>query len=322
MTLISSGQARGSAQTAQIVNPRLAGAGLLIAVCVVAAVFAPAMFTLRSLQNMAIQLAPLAIVALGQTFVILVRGLDLSVASVMATAAVIAASFGSEPGSAGYVLLYVGLTAGAVGLVNGLLVTKRNLEPFLCTLATMIVLQGIRSAITRGAPLGDTPAFVRYLGRGMIGSIPVSALGLLLIVAIAVFVLRRTIFGRWIYLVGSNNRAAALAGIPTDAVTIACYVISSMLAGLAGIVMAGYLDQVDNWVGRGFELDSIVAAVMGGVSLAGGAGGALGSLGGAAILVAMSNFIAQLGIPVQFQLIMKGLIVIVAVSLYARRAAR
>ena len=282
----------------------------------------PALFTGRSIQNMLVQLGPLGVVAMGQAFVILVRGLDLSVATVMATAAVIAASFGSDPSALLFVVPSVIIVSATVGLVNGILITKRHIEPFLCTLATLIVVQGIRSAITKGAPLGDTPLFIRELGRGMMfGIVPVNTVLLIGLCAVSAFVLRRVIFGRQIYLVGSNEQAAHLVGINTDRIKISCYVICSIFAGIAGMMLAGYLNQVDNWVGKGYELDSIVAAVLGGVALTGGVGGTLGALLGAAVLVLLSNFILQLGIPIHFQLIMKGVVVICAVAIYARRKA-
>lgn len=294
--------------------------GCLSIFVMIVAVLAPAMLTGRSLQNMLVQLGPLGVVAMGQAFVILVRGLDLSVAAVMATAAVISASFGPEPSALLFVIPTVFFVSTTVGLVNGLLITKRNIEPFLCTLAMLIVVQGIRSAITRGAPLGETPAFIRALGRGMIFDVvPVNTLLLIGLGAVSAFVLRRVIFGRQIYLVGSNEQAARLVGIKSDQIKISCYVMSSVFAGVAGMMLAGYLNQVDNWVGAGYDLDSIVAAVLGGVALTGGVGGTFGALVGALVLVLLSNFILQLGIPIHFQLIMKGVVVICAVALYTRR---
>jgi ribose/xylose/arabinose/galactoside ABC-type transport system permease subunit len=279
----------------------------------------PGLFTLRSIQNMLIQIGPLGLVALGQCLVILVRGLDLSVASVMATAAVIAASFGPSPAAFPMVVVCVLAMSITVGAVNGLLVTKRKLEPFLVTLATMIMLQGIRSAVTEGAPLGDTPMVVRALGRGIVWGIPINAILLGVTACVLAFVLRRTVIGRKVYIVGTNDRAAFLTGINPDRIRIGCYIGCSILAGMAGVVLAGYLDQVDNWVGRGYELDSIVAAVLGGVALAGGKGGAFGALAGAVLLILLSNAILHLGIPVEFQMIMKGVIVVGAVAFYAMR---
>jgi ribose/xylose/arabinose/galactoside ABC-type transport system permease subunit len=283
------------------------------------AIGVPGLFTVRSIQNMLIQIGPLGLVALGQCLVILVRGLDLSVASVMATAAVIAASFGPSPGAFPIVVVCVLAMSVTVGAVNGLLVTKRKLEPFLVTLATMIMLQGIRSAVTEGAPLGDTPMIVRELGRGIVWGIPINAILLGVTACVLALILRRTVIGRKVYIVGTNDRAAFLAGIHPDRVRIGCYIGCSVLAGMAGVVLAGYLDQVDNWVGRGYELDSIVAAVLGGVALAGGKGGAFGALAGAVLLILLSNAILHLGIPVEFQMIMKGVIVVGAVAFYAVR---
>lgn len=296
--------------------PFVSLAVLLLALVVIV----PGLFSLRSLQNMLIQVGPLGLVAIGQCLVILVRGLDLSVASVMATSAVIAASFGPSAGAFPVVIVAVLTMSVAVGTVNGLLITKRHLEPFLVTLATMIMLQGIRTAVTEGAPLGDTPAVVRALGRGVVWGIPINAIVLAVMACLVAFVLRRTVTGRKVYLVGTNDRAAFLTGINPDRIRIGCYIGCSVMAGLAGMVLAGYLDQVDNWVGRGYELDSIVAAVLGGVALAGGKGGALGALAGGGLLILLTNAILYLGIPVEFQMMVKGVIVVAAVAFYARRS--
>jgi ribose/xylose/arabinose/galactoside ABC-type transport system permease subunit len=212
--------------------------------------------------------------------------------------------------------------ATTVGLANGLLITRRNLEPVLVTLATMIMLQGIRSAATQGAPLGDTPALIRTIGRGGFAGIPFAAILLAVVVAVVTLVLNRTVLGRRIYIVGSNVRGAFLSGINPNNVRVVCYVTCSIFAGLGGIVLAGYLDQVDNWVGRGYELDSIVAAVLGGASLSGGRGTAIGALVGSGILVLLSNAILYLGVPIEFQMIMKGAIVLAAIALYARDGRR
>jgi ribose/xylose/arabinose/galactoside ABC-type transport system permease subunit len=145
---------------------------------------------------------------------------------------------------------------------------------------------------------------------------------MILVVLAAVFsaLLHKSTYGRRVYLTGGNPVMARLVGINADRITIASYVISGGLAALAGLIYSGFVGIVDNWLGRRFELDSIVAAVMGGVALSGGRGLIFGGLLGAAILVVVFNAVLMIGFPIQFQIIIKGLVIIIAVALYVRKA--
>ena len=292
----------------------------LVVLIVISALLSPQFLASRNISNMLLQAAPLGIVVIGQVFVILVRGLDLSVASVMATAAVVATSFNGKDSDA-LAVFAVAMGIGlATGLANGLLITKRNVSPFLATLATMIVLQGMRFAYTQGAPSGNVPPFYRVLGSQTFYGVPYNLMILVALAAVFSILLNWTTFGRRIYITGGNPVAARLVGINADRVTIACYVISGGLAALAGLILSGFVGIVDNWVGRGFELDSIVAAVMGGVALSGGSGSIVGGLVGAAILVVVFNAVLMIGFPIQFQIIIKGLVIVIAAAFYVRRA--
>jgi ribose/xylose/arabinose/galactoside ABC-type transport system permease subunit len=270
-----------------------------------------------NVSNLLLQIAPLGIVAIGQTFVMIVRGLDLSVASMMATAAVIATGFSGSNSDVALIVAAVAGTSICVGLINGFLVAKRGVSPFLATLATMILLQGFRFAYTQGAPSGNVPPFFRTLGSGKIDGIPYNCIILLIVVAFFWMVLQRSAFGRRIFIVGGNPVTGHLLGIRTDAVTIACYLISSCLAGAAGLVLSGYVGLVDNWVGQGYELDSIVACVIGGVSLKGGRGSIAGALAGAATIMVAANEVLLFGLPIQVQIILKGVVIVFAAALYA-----
>jgi ribose/xylose/arabinose/galactoside ABC-type transport system permease subunit len=293
----------------------------LFVFCVVltvgAALFAPGFRSPNNLQNVLTNAAPLGVVVLGQCLVILVRGFDLSVASVMATAAVIATSFDETTNWSVIPILTVSLLmAVIVGSVNGYLVTQREVSPFLATLAMMIVLQGLRFAWTKGAASGRVPEMIRMLGSQAIYGIPINLLLLLVLSVIVGVMLQRTAFGRKIYMVGGNPRAAELVGINVNRVTFGCYVLSSILAALGGLVLVGYVGSVDNWVGRGYELNSIIATVMGGVSLGGGRGTVLGALVGAFVLTEIFNITLLLGFPVQFQWVVKGVVILLAVAVY------
>ncbi|WAJ28874.1 ABC transporter permease [Antarcticirhabdus aurantiaca] len=309
----------GSADRIRAFASRYAILLFLAAVVVAGGLAAPGFLSGSNLTNMLMQFVPLGIVVIGQTFVILVRGLDLSVASVMATAAVAATAFGGVNADAPAVFATAIGIGAAVGLVNGLLVTKRNVSPFLATLATMIVLQGIRFAWTQGAPSGNVPPIFRTIGAGTFNGIPYNVLFLLVVAAAGAAALHLSGFGRRLYITGGNPLTAHLVGIRAARVTLAAYVVSGVLAAIAGLVLAGFVGVVDNFVGRGFELDSIVAAVVGGVALSGGKGTIAGALTGAAILVAISNLVVMLGLPVQAQIILKGIVIIVAASFYVAR---
>ena len=302
---------------------RFALPGVLIGLALFATILQPAFLSVRNMQDVLTQAAPLGMVVLGQTFVILVRGLDLSVASLMATVAVIATAFNATSDAMIPVIFAVSIGFSAlVGLINGLLVTKRNVSPFLATLAMMIVLQGLRFYYTQGAPAGTLPQGFRFLGTGQILGLPVNVLAFLILFAVLGFLLHKSVLGRKIYITGGNATSADLVGIRSDRITILCYVISSVLAGFAGLFLVGFVGTVDNWVGRGYELDSIVAAVIGGVALSGGKGTLAGAVVGALILVLLFNIVIILGLPVQAQLVIKGAIIVVAAALFARAGLR
>ena len=289
---------------------------LLIAM---ATILQPSFLSVDNFRNILIQAVPLGFVVIGQTIVILVRGLDLSVASLTATVAVAATGFDARTNDMIPVIILLGLAIGvATGLVNGFLVAKRRISPFLATLAMMIVLQGARFAYTQGAPSGSLPPGFQFLATGTVLGVPISVTALVAAAVMASFVLGRTVLGRQLRLVGDNPEAAELTGIPVGRVLVLAYVACALLAAVAGVFLIGYVGIVDNWTGRGLELDSIAAAVMGGASLRGGQGTILGSLLGALTLVMIYNIVLMIGLAVEFQMIVKGVIIIAAAFYLAR----
>ena len=283
----------------------------------------PAFLTAQNLKNVFTPAAALGMVSLGQTFVILTGrgGLDLSVASVMATVTVIASINTRGQDALLFPVSIVCILFGVlVGLGNGLLITKRRVQPFIATLGMMIIVQGLRFLYSKGAPKGSFPPFLRYLGTGTIGPIPVSVLSFALLLAIAAIVLRKTVFGRQVYTVGGNLEAAIICGYNTDIIIISIYIISGFTAALAGLFLAGWIGVSDNWVGQGYEVDSIAAVVMGGTSFAGGKGGVLGTTAGVMIIATLYNLVLLLHLPLQLQYVVKGAAIILAASFYARKA--
>ena len=290
----------------------------IVCLAVLATVIQPRFLDPTNLRDLLTQASPLLMVTLGQAFVILVRGLDLSVASLMATVAVLATEFNAESNAMIVPIFLFGIGFSVlVGFVNGWLVTKRDVSPFLATLAMMIMLQGLRFFITQGAPVGDLPNGFRILGNGNWMGIPINLFAALALAFVLWVLLHRSVFGRMVFIVGGNPRAAELVGVRSVRTTIWCYVICSVMAGIGGLFLVGFVGTVDNWVGRGYELDSIVAAVIGGVVLSGGRGSIVGALLGAFILVLVFNIIVIVGLPVQGQLIVKGLVIICAAAIYA-----
>ncbi len=299
--------------------PRFAIWLVVLALMILAVIVSPQVLNARYISTQLKQAAPLGVVSVGQTFVILAAGIDLSVASVIALMSVLAANMMN--GRADMVLsvtLFCLTVALLVGLFNGLLVTKLKIPPFIATLGTILIVQGIRFLYTGGAPKGTIPEALRFWGRGSIGPIPTPLILWVAIVLIALFVERRTTFGRRLFAVGGKPAAARLSGVNVDRVTIAAYLICSFLAGVAGLMLTGFQGLADNWLGRGYELDSIAAVVIGGAALSGGRGSVVGSVAGVLILTILYNLVLLLGFDVETQRIIKGFVIILAVALYAR----
>jgi len=299
--------------------PRFAIWLILVVLMVIAVTVSPQVLNAQYLSTQLKQAAPLGVVAIGQTFVIVAAGIDLSVASVIAMMSVLAANM--MAGQNNLVLsisLFCIIVAVTIGIFNGFLVTKLKIPSFIATLGTVLIVQGIRFLYTGGAPKGSIPPNLRFWGRGSLGPIPTPLIVWVVLVLIAVFIERRTTFGRRLFAVGGKPATAHLSGINVNRVTVMCYVICSFLAGIAGLMLTGFIGLADNWLGRGYELDSIAAVVIGGTAFTGGKGSVIGTVAGVLILTILYNLVLLLGLDVETQRIVKGLAIIVAVALYAR----
>lgn len=303
--------------------PRFAIWIILLFLIVFTVIRAPQVLNARYISTQLKQASPLGVVTVGQTFVILAAGIDLSVASVIALMSVLAANMmaGQDSLVLSIALFCLGI-AIIIGVFNGLMVTKLKIPPFIATLGTILIVQGIRFLYTGGAPKGEIPDALRFWGRGAVGPIPTPLILWIFIVIVAVFVERRTTFGRRLFAVGGKPATARYSGINVDRVTIAAYVICSFLAGVAGLMLTGFIGLADNWLGRGYELDSIAAVVIGGTALTGGRGSVIGSVAGVLIITILYNLVLLMGLDVEMQRIVKGLAIILAVALYARMQRR
>jgi ribose transport system permease protein/inositol transport system permease protein len=292
----------------------------LVVLFIIASIASPVFLRPANLINLVRQASALGIMAVGQTFVMLIGGIDLSVASLAATTNVVAATMmdGRNEMVLPVVLVTLGI-AVLVGLVNGYLITKRGIPPFIMTLGMLILLQGARFVYSGGVPRGSIPDGLRFIGIGAVMGIPSPVILLAIIAGLGAVVLNRTSFGRRVYAVGGNKRATRLSGIRVDLVTIGAYVICSVLAAVSGLVLTGYIGLTDIWVARGYDLDSVAVAVVGGTALEGGRGGIGGTIAGVLILAILFNLVNLLNLNVESQLVIKGLVIIAAVALYSRR---
>ena len=254
--------------------------------------------------------------ALGMTFVILGRGIDLSVGSVLALSGAVAVIVIPEAGmTVGIVTALV--TGIAVGVVNGLAITVLSLQPFVATLAMMVIVRGLTFIATGGYPIIiENPGF-EFIGNGYFGPVPFPILLFVVTIALSYLALTRTSLGPQIYSIGGDPEAARRFGVNTTLVTIVSYAICGLMAAGSGVVIAARLASASPLAGTGYELDAIAAVVIGGTSLMGGRGNVLGTIGGVGIIAVTNNGLDLLNVDPNYQLIVKGLIILVAVSIDA-----
>jgi ribose transport system permease protein len=289
---------------------------ILLGICVIFALGSGDFMTASNLLNVALQTSIIAIVAIGMTFTILTAGIDLSVGSVMALSGALAAGLAVRQGWGTYGGIGGSLLAGLVlGAVNGLLVVRGGIPPFVATLAMMTVGRGLTLVYTQGRPIAGIERSFIFWGTGRMIGIPVPVILLGVMALIAYGVLRYTRFGLYVYATGGDEEIARLAGIPPDRIKLAVYMISGLTAALGGVLLTARLWSAQPNAASGWELDAIAAPVLGGVSLFGGVGGVGGTLVGAFIIGVLSNGLNLLGIPSYYQQVIKGIVFILAVML-------
>ena len=299
-------------------------AGVIIAcvlVFVAIAVNAPTYTATGNLQVMGRDLAQVGILAVGESVVILTGGIDLSVGALAGLAGILTAWFNVNHGvPAPLAILATLLICAAVGLWHGTMVTRLNVPPFVITLVTFTVAQGMSLALTTGTPINNISPLFSNLSQFYLGPVPVPALFFIGAVIIAWFALERTYVGRQIYAVGGNKEAARLAGIPVGRRITSAYVASAVLAGVVGVLVIGRMNVADPSVGPGWELSAIAAAVVGGVSLFGGEGRIIGIAAGAILLEFIANGLLALHVNTYYQTVAQGAVLGIAILLDRLRA--
>jgi ribose/xylose/arabinose/galactoside ABC-type transport system permease subunit len=302
---------------------RLAPLGGLVLVLIAAAITSPSLFESDNLRLILFQIGVIGITALGQTLVLLVAGIDLSVGAVIGLTAVIVAAQTDGSNGALPVAIALAVLAGiAVGLLNAALVILRGVPPFVATFASFVLVEGAVTAATRGAPSGTIPSGLHGLGADRLLGIPVPLLVFALLAILLGLVLARTSAGRRLYTTGLNPRAAAMSGIRTPLVIASAYVACSLFAVLAGLVDAGYVGFVDAQLSRELNLESIAAAVIGGVALTGGEGTVGQTVCGVVLLAVLLVWMVELGTGVGGQLAVEGAVILVAVWFQRQSLAR
>jgi ribose transport system permease protein len=298
----------------RIVAGREAGTALgLLVLCIGLWIATPYFATTANLANIAEQSAIVGVIAIGMTCVILTGGIDLSVGSLVALAGVVIGS-AMRRGLPVTVAVALGLAAGAIsGALNGLMITRGKLPPFIATLGMMSVARGAALLISDGRPISGFPDSLRVLATGEPFGIPAPVLLMLVLYAVAYLVLTRTVLGRYLYAIGGNEEATALAGVRVRTWKTVVYAISGLSAAVCATLLVARLNSAQPIAGIGYELDAIAAVVIGGTSLLGGSGSVIGTLIGALIMGVLRNGLNLLGVSSYLQQVAIGVVIIAAV---------
>lgn len=292
---------------------------ILIGFAIILSLLSPYFLTISNFVNVIVTMSATGIVSIGMTYVMLAGGIDLSVGSTMALSAIVAATY-AKNGSPVVVVILIGLGIGLlIGLINGLAITKLRVPPLITTLAMLSVARGIQLIYSRAVTVTGLGDDFGFLGRGSIGPIPVPIILLFVLYVIASISLSRTAFGRKVYAVGGNERAARIVGIKVERIKISVYMLSSVLATFGGLMLVSRLGSAPAIIGTSLELDVIAAVVIGGTSLSGGKGGVWGTLIGVAILGLIQNALNLLNVSPYYTQLVQGVVIFVAVAIDMNR---
>lgn len=298
----------------RIVAGREAGTALgLIVLCLILWIATPYFATSANLANVAEQSAIVGVIAVGMTFVILTGGIDLSVGSLVALAGVVI-GVALQQGLTITAAVCLGLLGSVIaGAVNGVMITRGGLPPFIATLGMMSVARGAALMLSDGRPISGFPQALRALATERLFGIPGPVMLMLALYSVAYVVLTRTVLGRYMYAIGGNEEATALAGVNVRLWKTVVYAISGLSAGLCAVLLLARLNSAQPIAGIGYELDAIAAVVIGGTSLLGGSGSVIGTLIGALIMSVLRNGLNLLGVSSYLQQVAIGVVIIAAV---------
>jgi ribose transport system permease protein len=287
----------------------------LLVIVIILSFISPDFLTISNIFNVLRQVSINALIAFGMTFVILTGGIDLSVGSIIALSSALTA--GIMVGETNpWLAVGAGLIAGTLmGTVNGVIISRGKIAPFIATLATMTIFRGLTLVYTEGKPIAGLPSSFGIIGRGYLFQIPMPVIWMLVAFAILFVVLKYTSFGRYVYALGGNEEATRLSGIDTNRVKTYVYSLSGLLAAISGIILTSRLNSAQPTAGTSYELDAIAAVVLGGTSLSGGKGWIVGTLIGAMIIGVLDNGLNLLNVSSFYQQVVKGGVILLAVLL-------
>jgi len=294
------------------INGALIGLVLLFGVF---SILTTSFFNSYNLINIARQCSINLVLAVGMTFIVLTGGIDLSVGGVLALVGTLVAGF-IAAGMDMMLALAIGLVVGILfGLFNGVCVAYAKIPPFITTMATLSIARSLALIYSGGYPITGMPEAFTFIGTGTVGWLPVPVIIAIVIVAFGIFLLRKTIFGRYIYAIGGNEDATRLSGINVNTWKLATYGLHGLLTAIAGIVMTARMNSGQPGAGQGIELDIIAAVVIGGTSLTGGEGGIFGTIIGALVITVLNNGLTLLDINPYLQGLIIGLVILASVFL-------
>ncbi len=290
----------------------------LIGLMMVITFINPNFLTANNLLNLLLQVTANGFIAFGMTFVILTGGIDLSVGSILALSSALTAGLIAAGIPVPFAILLAVCMGGIFGMLNGLLVAYGKLAPFIVTLASMTIFRGATLVFTNGNPLtqGLSDSFLfQFLGQGYVVGIPFPVILMFLVFIILYVVLHKIAFGKSVYALGGNEKAAYISGVKLNKVKIIIYTISGIMASISGLIITSRLSSAQPTAGTSYEMDAIAAVVLGGTSLSGGKGRILGTLIGALIIGVLNNGLNIIGVSAFWQQVVKGVVILIAVLL-------
>jgi ribose/xylose/arabinose/galactoside ABC-type transport system permease subunit len=291
----------------------------VIGLYVVSGLISPAMFQWSQLLNILQVASFLGVIALGQTFVVLTGGIDLSQAGIVTLTNIVATSLMLGLNDNIVIAVFACLAIAAMaGVANGILVTVIGITPLIATLGTNSILFGAALVYTGGAPRGEAAPAFELIGTGTVLGIPNPTLIWLAIGLAMAWLTRATVFGRWLYATGANTEAAAMAGVPVERVTVAAYALSSLLAAAGGLLLTAYIGSPSLGIGNPFLFTAIAAVVVGGAALTGGVGSMIATIGGAVFITELNSFTNIIRVSSGTQFMVQGFIIIASVLIYRR----
>ncbi len=290
--------------------------GILLFLCIVLSILNKDFMSVVNITNILRQQTMVAITAVGATFIMITTGLDISVGSTIALSGVVFAKLVQGGMSLFSACVMAILVGGVVGLINAGLIVGAKINPVIATLGTMYAVRGVAYLVAGGSTIANgLPANFNELGRGHWGIIPIPVVIMLIVFIVFHFILSRTLLGKYTYSIGGNIETSRLSGIPVRKVMTTLYIMTGLLTGLSGTIMASRLSSGNPQIGTGFEFDVIIAVFLGGVSITGGEGTLVGTFLGAMIVGVLSNGLNLLGINAFYQYIIKGIVLVIAVMI-------